>query len=119
MRFCWNMCLAALLIVGFINTASADASLKRFFGSYSGFGFAENATGAFFNTERNFELAIRPLERDGFEVSWMTVKLKGSDPNALKAVMSRHASSFRPSGKSGIYHSGSTPYPSSNHVPSG
>ncbi len=104
MRFSWNMCLAALLIVGFIDTASADASLKKFFGSYSGYGFAQDSKGPFLNTERDFELAIRPLEPDGFEVSWTTVKRKGSNPNALKTVMSRHASSFRPAGKPGIYH---------------
>ncbi len=104
MRFCWNICLAALLIFGFINTASADASLKRFFGSYSGFGSADNLAGAFINTERDFELTIRPLEPDGFEVSWITVKRKGNNPNALKEVISHHASSFRPSGNPGIYH---------------
>ena len=103
MRTLLNMCLAAVLIVGLTDTVTADANLGRFFGSYSGYGYAEDSKGLFINTPRDFELDIRPLGTDGFEVSWLTVKRKGSDPNALEEVISREASSFRPSGKPGIY----------------
>ena len=104
MRVLCNICLAIVMGVGIAHTASADAALDRFFGSYSGFGFAEDATGPFINTERDFELDIARVEPDGFEVSWSTIKRKGSDPNSLEAVISNDSAKFRPSGKPGIYH---------------
>jgi hypothetical protein len=104
MRALLKMSLAAVLIVGLTDTVTADANLSRFFGSYSGYGYAEDSKGVFMNTPRDFNLDIRPLGTDGFEVSWLSVKRKGSDPNSLETVTSRHTSSFRPSGKPGVYH---------------
>ena len=96
--------LTLVLLIAFGSTAAADAVLERFFGTYGGFGRAEDTAGAFITTERNFALAIRPLGADGFEVAWATGKRKGSDPNNLEAVISRHTAGFQPSQVPGIYH---------------
>lgn len=99
-----HMYLVTALAVSVVDTASADSDLARFLGSYNGFGFAEDATGPFINTERDFELAITPVAPDGFKVAWLTVKRKGNDPNNLEAVVSRQSATFLPSATPGIYH---------------
>ncbi len=95
--------LAALLVVCLAGNANADARIEDFFGSYTGFGFATDETGPFINTQRDFELAIGPLEGGGFEIAWATVKRKGSDPNSLESEVSKHAARFRPSDKPGVF----------------
>ena len=96
--------LAVLLVLGFADLATAEAGMGDFYGDYTGYGFAEDTTGPFINTERDFELSIAPLEPDGFEVSWTTVKRKGDGPNSLEASISRNAAKFRPSDTPGVYH---------------
>jgi hypothetical protein len=96
--------LAVLLALGFVDMATADAGMGDFYGHYRGYGFAEDATGPFINTERDFELSIVPLEPDGFEISWTTVKRKGDSPNSLEVSISRNTAKFRASGEPGVYH---------------
>ncbi|MDH3597708.1 MAG: hypothetical protein OEU09_23990 [Rhodospirillales bacterium] len=96
--------LAVLLVLGFVAPATANAGMREFYGNYKGYGFAEDTTGPFINTERDFELSIAPLEPDGFEISWTTIKRKGDSPNSLEATMSRSTARFRPSGEPGVYH---------------
>lgn len=93
-----------LLMLGFVNITTAKADMQDFYGDYKGYGFAEDTTGPFINTERQFELSIVPLEPDGFEISWTTVKRKGDDPNSLEASVSRNRARLRPSGQPGVYH---------------
>ena len=95
--------LAAVLVVCFSGNANADSRIADFFGSYTGFGFATDSSGPFIRTERNFELAIGPLEGGGFEIAWSTVKRKGSNPNSLVSEVSEHAEQFRPSDKPGVF----------------
>ncbi len=97
------LCLVALLAVCLAGNANADARLEDFFGSYTGSGIATDHLGPFFQTERNFELAIDPLEGGGFEIAWSTVKRKGSDPSSLVSEESEHAAQFRPSDKPGVF----------------
>ncbi len=97
------LCLVALLAVCLAGIANADARLEDFFGSYTGWGLATDHSGPFIRTERNFELAIGPLEGGGFEIAWFTVKRKGSDPNSLVSDVSIHGSRFRPSDKPGVF----------------
>ncbi len=103
MRFRPYLCLVALLTVCFASNAKADAQIEDFFGSYTGFGFATDRSGPFIRTERDFELAIGPLEGGGFEIAWATVKRKGSDPNSLESEVSQHRTQFRPSDKPGVF----------------
>ncbi len=103
MSFRLYLCLVALLGVCFAGTANADARIEDFFGSYRGFGFATDRSGPFIRTERDFELAIGPLEGGGFEIAWSTVKRKGSNPNSLVSEVSEHRSRFRPSDKPGVF----------------
>ncbi len=56
-----------------------------------------------YRTERDFGLAIGPLEGGGFEIAWSTVKRKGSDPNSLESEVLKHAARFRPSDKPGVF----------------
>ncbi len=97
------LCLVALLAVCFAGNANADTRIEDFFGSYTGWGFATDASGSFMRTERDFALAIGPLEGGGFEIAWSTVKRKGSDPNSLESEVSKHAARFRPSDKPGMF----------------
>ena len=103
MRFRPYLCLVALLTVCFASNAKADAQIEDFFGSYTGFGFATDRSGPFIRTERDFELAIGPLEGGGFEIAWATVKRKGSDPNSLVSEVSEHRARFRPPDKPGVF----------------
>jgi hypothetical protein len=103
MRVFSTRSVAAVLLAGFVGAACADSGLSRFFGTYSGFGVAEDSTGPFINTERNFALAIRPADAGGFEVSWSTGKRKGNDPNQLAAIIDTQTTQFRPTGKPGLY----------------
>jgi hypothetical protein len=96
--------LTVLLVLGLVDVASAKAEMGDFYGHYKGYGFAEDASGPFINTERDFELSIVPLQPDGFEIAWTTVKRKGDSPNALEASVSRHAARFRPADTPGVYH---------------
>lgn len=96
--------VSAVLLMAVQGTAAADADLANFFGTYGGFGRAEDSAGAFITTERNFGLELRSLDGDGFEITWATGKRKGSDPNNLEAVISRHTARFKPAARSGIYH---------------
>ncbi len=98
-----NLFLVALLVVCFAGGAKADARISDFFGSYTGFGFATDSSGPFIRTERDFALAIGPLEGGGFEIAWSTVKRKGSNPNSLVSEVSEHRSRFRPSDKPGVF----------------
>ena len=98
-----NLFLVALLVVCFAGGAKADAQISDFFGSYTGFGFATDRSGPFIRTERDFGLAIGPLEGGGFEIAWSTVKRKGSNPNSLVSEVSEHRSRFRPSDKPGVF----------------
>ena len=97
------LCLVALLAVCLASNANADARIEDFFGSYTGFGFATDRSGPFIRTERDFELAIGPLEGGGFEIAWSTLKRKGSDRNSLESEVSKHAALFRPSDKHGMF----------------
>ncbi len=97
------LCLVALLGVCFAGTANADARIEDFFGSYRGFGFATARSGPFIRTERDFLLAIGPLEGGGFEIAWSTVKRKGSNPNSMVPEVSEHRARFRPSDKPGVF----------------
>ena len=103
MSFRPYLCLAALLVFGFAGNAKADVRIEDFFGSYTGFGFATDRSGPFIRTERDFGLAIGPLEGGGFEIAWATVKRKGSNPNSLVSEVSEHRTRFRPSDKSGVF----------------
>ena len=103
MRFRPYLCLVALLTVCFASNAKADTQIEDFFGSYTGFGFATDRSGPFIRTERDFGLAIGPLEGGGFEIAWSTVKRKGSNPNSLVSEVSEHRSQFRPSDKPGVF----------------
>ena len=103
MRFRPYLCLVALLTICFTSNANADARIENFFGSYTGFGFATDRSGPFIRTERDFELAVGPLEGGGFEIAWATVKRKGSDPNSLVSEVSEHRSRFQPSDKPGVF----------------
>ncbi len=97
------LCLVALLTVCFAGNANADARIEDFFGSYTGWGFATDRSGPFIRTERDFELAIGPLEGGGFDIAWSTVKRKGRDPNSLESEVSKHTARFRPSNKTGVF----------------
>ncbi len=97
------LCLVALLTVSFVGNAKADAQIEDFFGSYTGFGFATDRSGPFIRTERDFLLAIGPLEGGGFEIAWSTVKRKGSDPNSMVSEVSEHRARFQPSDKPGVF----------------
>ncbi len=97
------VCLIALLGVCLANNANADGQIADFFGSYTGFGFATDRSGPFIRTERDFGLAIGPLQGGGFEIAWSTVKRKGSNPNSLISEVSEHVAQFRPSGKPGVF----------------
>ncbi len=99
-----GLSLMALLILAPVASARAEAALQDFFGQYKGYGFAQDDSGPFINTPRDFELTIAPLENAGFQIVWTTIKRKGSSPNDLEAVMSRTSASFLPSGKPGLYH---------------
>ena len=68
--------LVFMLLAAFQSVAAAGAVLEPFFGTYGGFGRAEDTAGSFITTERNFGLAIRPLGGEGFEVAWATGKLR-------------------------------------------
>lgn len=103
MRVLQFLTITAFLAVAAVDAAAADRELERFFGTYSGFGHAEDSKGSFIKTERNFGLVIQPWGADGFEVSWATGKRKGTDPNRLEGVISRHLSRFRPAGTPGVY----------------
>ena len=96
--------LGLLLNVACASASVADENLSRFFGAYSGFGFAQDTTGPFINTERQFAMAIGPLDGGGFEIIWQTVKRKGRNPNDLDASLSQHELQFRPGGVPGHYH---------------
>jgi hypothetical protein len=96
--------LAVLLVLGFVDIATAKADMRDFYGEYKGYGFAEDVNGPFISTEREFELTIAPLEPDGFEIFWTTVKRKGDSPNSLEASVSRSWARFRPSDTPDIYH---------------
>ena len=97
------LCLVALLAVCFAGNANADTRIEDFFGSYRGFGFATDRSGPFVRTERDFLLAIGPLEGGGFEIAWSTVKRKGSNPNSMVSEVSEHRARFRPSDKPGVF----------------
>lgn len=97
------LCLVALLVIWPAGNANADARIEDFFGSYTGFGFASDDSGPFIKTQRDFELFIGPLQGGGFEMTWTTVKRKGSNPNALEAEVSSLSSRFRPSNKPGVF----------------
>jgi hypothetical protein len=66
--------------------------------------FAEDRSGPFINTARDFEMTIAPLAPRGFRIAWTTIKRKGSSPNDLRVEMSRSSARFLPSGRPGIYH---------------
>ncbi len=97
------LCLVVLLAVCFAGNANADTRIEDFFGSYTGWGFATDASGSFMRTERDFALAIGPLEGGGFEIAWATVKRKGSNPNSMVPEVSEHRALFRPSDKPGVF----------------
>ncbi len=99
-----GLSLMALLILAPVGSARAEAALQDFFGQYKGYGFAQDDSGPFINTPRDFELTIAPLEPGGFEIAWTTIKRKGSSPNNLQAEMSRSSASFLPTNKPGLYH---------------
>ena len=101
-----GLSLMALLILAPVASARAEAALQDFYGKYKGYGFAQDDSGPFINTPRDFELTIAPLAPDGFEITWSTVKRKGSSRNNLEAEMSRSSASFLPAGKPGLYHAG-------------
>ncbi len=103
MSFRPHLCLVALLVVCFASNANADTRIEDFFGSYTGFGFATDRTGPFMRTERDFELAIEPIEGGGFAIAWATLKRKGNDPNSLVSEVSEHQARFRPSGNPGVF----------------
>ena len=105
MRSIRSVSAALILLLFPQGVAAAEGNLERFFGAYSGFGFAQDSTGPFINTERDFAMAIGPLEAGGFEIVWQTVKRKGSNPNALDATLSQHELRFRPTDQPGLYHS--------------
>lgn len=104
MSFRSHLCLVVLLIVCSVGDANADARIEDFFGSYTGSGQATDKSGAFMRTHRDFELAIGPLKGGGFEIGWATLKLKGSDPNALEEEISQHRAFFKPTEKPGLFH---------------
>lgn len=97
------LCLVSLLAVCLAGNANADTRIEDFFGSYTGWGFATDLSGPFIRTERDFELAIGPLDGGGFEIAWSTVKRKGSNPNALVAEVSKHVALFGPSDNPGVF----------------
>lgn len=99
-----GLSLMALLILAPVASARAEAALQDFFGQYKGYGFAQDDSGPFINTPRDFELTIAPVAPDGFEIVWSTIKRKGSSPNDLEAEMSRTSASFRPTNQPGLYH---------------
>ena len=103
MRFRQYLCLVALLTVCFASNAKADAQIEDFFGYYTGFGFATDRSGPFIRTERDFLLAIGPLEGGGFEIAWSTVKRKGSDPDSLETEVPKHAARFGSPNESGVF----------------
>lgn len=96
--------LLALLILVPVASARAEVVLQDFFGEYRGYGFAEDQSGPFINTPRDFQMSIAPLAPHGFQITWTTIKRKGSSRNDLRAEMSRSSASFLPSGRPGIYH---------------
>jgi hypothetical protein len=99
-----GLTLVALLILAPVASARAEAALQDFFGTYTGYGFAQDESGPFINTPRDFELTIAPLAPDGFQITWTTIKRKGTSPNDLAAEMSRSSASFLPAGGPGLYH---------------
>lgn len=103
MRFRPYLGLVVLLGICLASNANAATRLADFFGSYLGFGMATDRTGPNFRTERDFRLAIGPLEGGGFEIVWSTIKQKGSNPTSLVPEESEHTAQFQPSDKPGVF----------------
>jgi len=111
MRLGWWSLL--VLAVGFTQSAHAQytASIKAFYGTYTGSGIAENKDSVFFGvTQRDFDVVIHP-QGAGFSLSWSTISHAGGDPNKPKTKRKENQVSFVPGPEPDTWRTASEPDP--------
>jgi hypothetical protein len=94
----WSLLLLLWFAPAF-PAAAQNLSIAAFYGTYTGFGVAENEDQAYFAmTPRDFDVVTAPAG-DGFTLTWTSVIREGGDPKSPNVRRKTSTRTFVPTGK--------------------
>ena len=94
---------AALLALA-ATPASADVSIKAFYGEWVGTAISETEQSATFPlTVRDIGVTVKAIEGGGFALTWSTVQRQKGDPSAPTEELKATTVAFMPAGASNLW----------------